>query len=166
MCCRQLGVYLHTDYTILHVCYKLVLTKNIGRNRILPKLICRLSGPYLHNLELFTESHSTADTVLPAHHSRKSLADSFVFFFSDKIPRIRDCFSSTDQFDLSPVTPPTAFADFKQVSETEVHKIIMNSPTKSCFLRNASTYCFHLSLSWSIVPLLKVLFPKVLKMPL
>ena len=63
-----------------------------------------------------------------------NLPDSFVIFFSDKIAKIRDYFSSTDQFDLSPTTPPAAFADFKQVSETEVHKIIMNSPTKSCLL--------------------------------
>ena len=34
--------------------------------------------------------HSTTDTVLPTHRSRKNLADSFVNFFSDKIAKIRD----------------------------------------------------------------------------
>ena len=58
--------------------------------------------------------HSTADTVLPAHLPRKNPADSFANFFSDKIAKIRDCFSSTDQFDLSPVTPPTAIADLSK----------------------------------------------------
>ena len=119
--------------------------------------------------------HNTADSVLPAHSSKKNLADSFVNFFSDKIAKIRDCFSSTDQFDLSPVTPPTAIADFKQVSETEVHKIIMNSPTKSCLLDPWPTFllkeCLNILLP-SITKLVNcslaegVVPKKVLKMPL
>ena len=64
--------------------------------------------------------------------------------------------SSTDEFNLSPATPPTAFADFKQVSETEVHKIIMNSPTKSCLLDPWPTFL--------IKECLDILLPSITKL--
>ena len=76
--------------------------------------------------------HSTVDSVLPAHCSKK--AHTFVNFFSDKIAKIHDCFSNTVQFNLSPTTPQAAFDDFKRVSESDIHKIIMISRIKSCLL--------------------------------
>ena len=64
----------------------------------------------------------------------KGLADRFVTFFSDKIDKIRNSFSSSDSFTLPPPPDVPNFSCFKQVSQEEIRKIIMKSPTKSCLL--------------------------------
>ena len=61
-------------------------------------------------------------------------ADRFVTFFSDKIDKIRNSFSSSDSFTLPPPPDVPNFSCFKQVSQEEIRKIIMKSPTKSCLL--------------------------------
>ena len=78
--------------------------------------------------------HSSPEAVLPSHESKKGLADRFVTFFSDKIAKIRNSFSSSDLFTLpSPPDVPN-FSCFKQVSQEKIRKIIMKSPIKSCLL--------------------------------
>ena len=76
--------------------------------------------------------HSSPEAVLPSHESKKGLADRFVTFFSDKIAKIRNSFSSSDLFTLPPPPDVLNFSCFKQVSQEEIRKIIMKSPTKSC----------------------------------
>ena len=78
--------------------------------------------------------HSSPEAVLPSHESKKGLADRFVTFFSDKIDKIRNSFSSSDSFTLPPPPDVPNFSCFKQVSQEEIRKIIMKSPTKSCLL--------------------------------
>ena len=63
-----------------------------------------------------------------------TLDDRFVTFFSDKIDKIRNSFSSSDSFTLPPPPDVPNFSCFKQVSQEEIRKIIMKSPTKSCLL--------------------------------
>ena len=78
--------------------------------------------------------HSGPEAVLPSHESKKGLAERFVTFFSDKLAKIRNSFSSSDSFSLpSPPNVPN-FSCFKQVSQEEIRKIIMNSPSKLCLL--------------------------------
>ena len=72
--------------------------------------------------------------VLASHESKKGLADRFVTFFSDKIAKIRNSFSSSDSLTLPPPPDVPNFSCFKQVSQEEIRKIIMKSPTKSCLL--------------------------------
>ena len=78
--------------------------------------------------------HSSPEAVLPSHESKKGLADRFVTFFSDKIAKIRNTFSSSDLFTLPPPPDVPNFSCFKQVSQEEIRKIIMKSATKSCLL--------------------------------
>ena len=78
--------------------------------------------------------HSGPEAVLPSHESKKGLADRFVTFFSDKIAKIRNSFSSSDSFSLPPPPDVPNFSCFKQVSQEEIRKIIMKSPSKSCLL--------------------------------
>ena len=78
--------------------------------------------------------HSSPEAVLPSHESKKGLADRFVTFFSCKIDKIRNSFSSSDSFTLPPPPDVPNFSCFKQVSQEEIRKIIMKSPTKSCLL--------------------------------
>ena len=78
--------------------------------------------------------HSSPEAVLPSHESKKGLADRFFTFFSDKIDKIRNSFSSSDSFTLPPPPDVPNFSCFKQVSQEEIRKIIMKSPTKSCLL--------------------------------
>ena len=46
-------------------------------------------------LETCSALHSSPESVLPSHKSKKGLADWFVTFFSDKIAKIRNSFSSS-----------------------------------------------------------------------
>ena len=62
---------------------------------------------------------TTPEAVLPSHESRKGLADQFVTFFSDKIAKIRNSFSSSDLFTLPPPPDVPNFSCFKQVSQEE-----------------------------------------------
>ena len=109
--------------------------------------------------------HSECESVLPSHQSKECLANRFVTCFSDKITKIRDSFSSSDSFSLSLPTDLPSFHSFREVSDDEIHKVIMKSPTKSCLLdpwptfwsSNVLTYLYHQSPNWPIVPCLKVL---------
>ena len=74
--------------------------------------------------------HSSPEAVLPSHESKKGLADRFVTFFSDKIAKIRNSLSSSDSFTLPPPPDVPNFSSFKQVSQEEVRKIIIKSPSK------------------------------------
>ena len=82
----------------------------------------------------YGRSYVLPESVLPSHESHKYLANRFMTFFSDKITKIRDSFSSTDSFRLpAPPDIPT-FDSSRTVSDVEIHKAIMKSPTKSCLL--------------------------------
>ena len=84
--------------------------------------------------------HRTSETVLPAHSSEKSLADTFASFFTNKISKIRDTFSASGSFNDTPDYVPPAFNIFKPVTEDEVRKCINESPTKSCLLDPIPTF--------------------------
>ena len=78
--------------------------------------------------------HSNPESVLPSHQSNECLADRFVTYFSDKITKTRDSFSSNDSFRLPAPSDLPSFDSFKTVSDEEIQKAIMKSPTKSCLL--------------------------------
>ena len=78
--------------------------------------------------------HRTPVSVLPDHVSEKSLADSFSDFFISKISRIRDLFKDVPPSVDLPDIPPKSFDDFNAVTESEIRKFILASPTKSCQL--------------------------------
>ena len=84
--------------------------------------------------------HRTPETVLPAHSSEKSLADTFASFFTNKISKIRDTFSASGSFNDTPDYVPPTFNTFKPVTEDEVRKCINESPTKSCLLDPIPTF--------------------------
>ena len=69
--------------------------------------------------------YSSPETVLPSLESKKGLAERFVTFYSDKIAKIRNSFSSSDSFILLPPPDVPKFSCFKQVSQEEIRKIIM-----------------------------------------
>ena len=108
--------------------------------------------------------HSDPESVLPSHESQECLANCSVTFFSDKITKIMDSFSSTDSSRLpAPLDLPN-FDSFKTVSDEEIHKAIMKSSTKSCLLDLWPTFlvkeCLDILLPslTNSVPCLKVLF--------
>ena len=65
---------------------------------------------------------------------RKVLLTGLSLFFSDKIAKIRNLFSTSESFTLPPPPDVPNFSCFKQVFQEEIRKIIMKSPTKSCLL--------------------------------
>jgi hypothetical protein len=71
---------------------------------------------------------------LPDDSSDISLANKFGDFFIDKITRIRACFNDKNVFHCPQHHIPVSFQKFKPVTETDVHKLVMASPTKSCSL--------------------------------
>ena len=84
--------------------------------------------------------HRTSETVLPAHSSEKSLADTFASFFTNKISKIRDTFPTSGSFNVTLDLVPPPFNTFKPVTEDEVRKCINESPTKSCPLDPIPTF--------------------------
>ena len=84
--------------------------------------------------------HHTSETVLPAHSSEKSLADTFASFFTNKISKIRNMFPTSGSFNDTPDSVPPAFNTFKPVTEDEVSKCINESPSKSCPLDPIPTF--------------------------
>ena len=85
--------------------------------------------------------HSSPEAVLPSRESKKGLADQFVTFFSDKIAKIRNSFSSSDSFTLPPPPDVPNFSCSNQVSLEKIKKIyIMKSPSKSCLLDTWPTF--------------------------
>ena len=83
---------------------------------------------------LHSALQSSPEAVLPSHKSKKGLADWFVTFFNDNIAKIRNSFSCSDSFTLPPPLDVPNFSCFKQVSQEEIKKIIMKSPSKFCLL--------------------------------
>ena len=77
--------------------------------------------------------HCTSETVLRAQLRQKP-------FFTNKISKIRDTFSTSGSLNDAPDLVPPAFNTFKHVTEHEVSKCINESPTKSCPLDPISTF--------------------------
>ena len=78
--------------------------------------------------------HRIPEKVLPSNSSQKKLAEQFAAFFTNKIAKIRESFSSFSSFSLpSPVNPPGLFK-FDDALPDDIAKVIKNSPTKSCLL--------------------------------
>ena len=95
-------------------------TNLITANSKDPKKLCQSLRKVLHR---------TSETVLPAHRSEKTLVDMFTSFFTNKISKIRDTFSTSGSFNDTPDSVPSAFNTFKLVTEDEVSKCINESPT-------------------------------------
>lgn len=89
---------------------------------------------------LNTVLHSKANTVLPDSNDSKSLANNFCMFFKDKITKIQNTFPPGVSSKLLPDIQPPLFCDFNTVTECELKKFIMSSPTKSCSIDPWPTY--------------------------
>ena len=91
--------------------------------------------------ELHKVLHRSHSTTLPTCESSKSLADRFATFFSNKIMKIRESFSSSESCDMvHPPFDPPKLTVFTQVTQDEIGKIISKSPTKSCLLDPLPTF--------------------------
>ena len=101
-------------------------------------LVCLMHGFVQDSKKLWqvirTVLHSDRESVLPSHQSKECLANRFVTYFSEKITKIRDSFSSTNSFSLPAPSDVPSFDSFNEVSDEEIQKAIMKSPTKSCLL--------------------------------
>ena len=102
--------------------------------------------------ELHKVLHRSHGTTLPTCESSKSLADCFATFFSTKIMKIRENFSSSESCNMvHPPFDPPKLTVFTQVTQDEIGKIISKSPNHACWthcphslLRNALTSFYHL----------------------
>ena len=84
------------------------------------------------------------------------MADQFAAFFTNKIAKIRESFSSSSSFSLpSPVNPP-GLVKFDIASPDDIAKVIKNSPTKSCLLDPWPTFL--------VKDCLDILFPSITKL--
>ena len=72
--------------------------------------------------------------MLPCRESEKGLADRFVDFVVNKISKIEDGFSGTCEYVIPPKSTPPPFREFKKISEEDICKLIIDTPTKLCSL--------------------------------
>ena len=98
--------------------------------------------------------HRKSGSTLPDSSSNQNLADKFAEYFIDKISRISSAFPD---FSPSPIERPNViapdFSTFATVSEGDVRKIIMHSPTKSCSLDPIPTFLVKECLDILIQPI-------------
>ena len=91
--------------------------------------------------ELHKVLHRSHGTTLPSCESSKSLADRFATFFSNKIVKICESFSSSESCNtVHPPFDPPKLTVFTKVTQDEIEKIISKSPTKSCLLDPLPTF--------------------------
>ena len=82
-------------------------------------------------------------TVLPEHESSKELANRFGAFFTEKIVKIRQNLTSSDGAstnDIPAVPTIPQLTEFAPVTEAELRKVILKSPSKSCDMDPLPTY--------------------------
>ena len=102
--------------------------------------------------------HRKASVSLPAHDSTNSLCNSFSKHFKDKITQIHASFpvsASSCNIDFPVVHHPCTV--FKPASLTEVAKLILSSPNKSCELDPIPTFLLKSCLHTLIVPITKII---------
>ena len=91
--------------------------------------------------ELHKVLHRSYSTTLPTCESSKSLADRFATFFSNKIMKICESFSSSESCNVvHPPCDPPKLTVYTQDTQDEIGKIISKSPTKSCLLDPLPTF--------------------------
>ena len=91
--------------------------------------------------ELHKVLHRSHSTTLRTCESLKSLADHFATFFSNKIMKIRESFTSSESCSMvHPPFDPPKLTVFTQVTQDEIGKIISKSPTKSCLMDPLPTF--------------------------
>ena len=73
--------------------------------------------------------------MLPLINPLRLLADRFVELFSEKIEKLHSTFPISQKSQhIAPDSPPPVLSTFSTVTEDQVTKIIMKSPSKSCSL--------------------------------
>ena len=86
-----------------------------------------------------------------------NLADKFCDFFIDKIAKIRSSFSSPSIPAEESGYQPPSLSTFVSVSEHDVKKIILRSPSKSCLLDPWPTFLVKDCLNILITPITKLI---------
>ena len=75
------------------------------------------------------------EVKLPIHSSAKDLANRFAHFFEDKVSNIRAGFPDMNYpCDFHVPLPECSFTEFSSISEVELQRIVMKSPSKGCSL--------------------------------
>ena len=83
------------------------------------------------------------DRQYPKEHDDKSLANSFADYFSTKIEKIHDEIVLAKNLLVAPIIiekgPTSVFDTFRQVTDSDVRKLLSNSKMKSCLIDPAPT---------------------------
>ena len=79
--------------------------------------------------------HRTREAALPVFEDPSVLADDFATFFTEKIERINQTFTSTDSNEERNHTNATCeINQFQTISQAELKKVILSGNSKSCLL--------------------------------
>ena len=102
--------------------------------------------------------HRLPARMLPSINPPRLLADRFVEFFSEKIEKIRSTFPTSQKSQhIAPDSPPPVLSTFSTVTEDQVTKIIMKSPSKSCSLDPWPTFLVLDYLDILITPITSII---------
>ena len=103
--------------------------------------------------------HRIPTKILPTHNSTLNLANSLSTYFVDKIKKIRAGFpviTTVDSNNNDQVKCSHTLDKFQPVSEKELRKIIMASPTKSCALDPWPTHLVKENIETLLIPIKNV----------
>ena len=104
--------------------------------------------------------HRTPIKIYPDCSSFSKHASSFGPLFIDKISNIMSTFEGpkhTSHINVKPPIVPTSFGKFKEVSELEVRKIIINTPNKQCDSDPWPTSLIKACLDILITPIISII---------
>ncbi len=103
-----------------------------------------------------------SDQVLPTSESDKDLADNFANYFSSRILDLRQQLEnvSDESTVISQDSCRSSFGAFNQVTEEDVRKFILQSPTKSCQLDPIPTWMLKEQLLTVLTPVITRLINK------
>ena len=103
--------------------------------------------------------HAEKEVTYPEHHSKQELAEKFSDYFINKIQKIRDNFPSSGDHTTyeSCDKPIPTFRTFALLSQEEVYKFIMKSPTKSSNLDPIPTDLLKKCIQSLLPPIKKII---------
>ena len=126
-------------------------TKLVGENKDNPKKLWSKLNSILHR---------TKTSVLPNCSDTLNLANSFGTFFQDKIAKLRTVFNTQQHGSTNTQKPdytPPILGSFAELTEEEVKKLVLASPSKSCSLDPCPTDLVKDCLDILITPISKII---------
>ncbi|CAB3981070.1 Hypothetical predicted protein [Paramuricea clavata] len=129
-CTYEVTYNYHSSEGTMQLYYNNLIEENSSNSKLLFKILNKLL-------------QKNTDRQYPKEHDDKSLANSFADYFTTKIEKIHDEIVLAKNLLVAPIitekSPMSVFDTFRQVTDSDVRKLLSNSKMKSCLIDLAPT---------------------------